>query len=108
MLTVTVKAVKMSLSVKRLIELARLEEGSYKKVAEKMEISNTRISEWKNGKFRPEAKTILQLAEIAGLNPAETLFEVMQELDKENAHLWKKWRPYGDSNPGYRRERAVS
>ncbi len=21
---------------------------------------------------------------------------------------WKKWRPYGDSNPGYRRERAVS
>lgn len=32
----------------------------------------------------------------------------MQELDKENAALWKKWRPYGDSNPGYRRERAVS
>ena len=57
------------------------------------------------------------------LNEAETCFMLKQLMDFEtqknpslNSSAWAFrlsiathiWRPYGDSNPGYRRERAMS
>ena len=92
----------------RLIDEARLETGSYKAIAEKLGVSKTKISEWKSGKYTPSAIEIMQLADIAQKNPAKTFFDVMSELDSDNAELWNKWYPVGDSNPCYRRERAVS
>ena len=89
-----------------LIDRARWKAGSYKAVAEKMGINSTRLSEYKNGTRNPSAFVICQLADIAELNVSETLFQIMEKLDTDNAELWKIWRPYGDSNPGYRRERG--
>ena len=91
-----------------LIDKARLKAGSYKAIAEKMGISAARISEYKNGTVKPSTFVICQLADIAELNVAETLFQILEKLDIENAELYRIWRPYGDSNPGYRRERAMS
>ncbi len=91
-----------------LIDKAKRKSGSNIKVAEIMDINPQRLSDWKHGRRKPEAGEIMQLAVIAELNPAETLFQIMEKLDTEHAELWRIWRPYGDSNPGYRRERAMS
>ena len=40
---------------------------------------------------------------------AERLCRVMRHLDDESGeNISERWRPLGDSNPCYRRERAVS
>ncbi len=91
-----------------LIDRARWKAGSYKAVAERMGISPTRLSDIKSGNKSASPLVICQLADIAELNVPETLFKIMEKLDTDNAELWRIWRPYGDSNPGYRRERAMS
>ena len=47
------------------------------------------------------------LAEWTGLEPA-TPGVTGRYSNQLNYHSSKPWRPHGDSNPGYRRERAVS
>lgn len=97
------------MNINRLIDEARLETGSYVAVAEKLNISKSKISDIRAGRQKPSVVEVLKMAVIAKKeNPASTLFEVMAELDSDNAELWNKWRPHGDSNPGYRRERAMS
>ncbi len=48
-----------------------------------------------------------ELAEWTGLEPA-TPGVTGRYSNQLNYHSSKPWRPHGDSNPGYRRERAVS
>lgn len=96
----------MSKELIDLIDRARWKEGSYKAVAEKMGITAGRLSDFKHGNRTPSTLNICQLADIAGLDVAETLFKILEKLDTEHAELYRIWRPYGDSNPGYRRERA--
>ncbi len=98
----------MSKELVDLIDRARWKAGSYKAVAEKMGISAGRLSDFKHGNRIPSTLNICQLADIAELNVAETLFQILEKLDTEHAELYRIWRPYGDSNPGYRRERAMS
>lgn len=92
--------------LKDLIEMCKDRIGSYENLSSRLDIAPTVISDWKAGRRKPTPYHVCQMAEIARLNVAETLFIVMQELDKEHAKSWEIWRPYGDSNPGYRRERA--
>ncbi len=84
------------LSIKRLIDLARLEVGSYKEVAKKLDTSGVRITHWKNGRNEPTAYEIYRMAEIARLEPEQTFYEVMAEIDKDNADYWCARR---ESNP---------
>ena len=72
-----------------------------------MGISAGRLSDFKHGTRIPSTLNICQLADIAELNVAETLFQILEKLDTEHAELYRIWRPYGDSNPGYRRERGI-
>ncbi|WP_227691578.1 helix-turn-helix domain-containing protein, partial [Psychrobacter aestuarii] len=71
------------LSVRRLIDLARLETGSYKEVANRLNTSNVRITHWRNGRNAPSAFEIYRMAEIARLEPEKTFYDVMSEIDKE-------------------------
>ena len=69
--------------------------------------------ELRQGKIRGENKKVL--AEWTGLEPA-TPGVTGRYSNQLNYHSTYKmilpacqsWRPHGDSNPGYRRERAVS
>ena len=76
------------LSIKRLIDLARLETGSYKEVAKRLDTSGVRITHWKNGRNDPTPFEIFKMAEIARLEPEKTFYEVMAEIDKENEKYW--------------------
>lgn len=76
------------LSIKRLIDLARLETGSYKEVAKRLDTSGVRITHWKNGRNDPTPFEIFRMAEIARLEPEKTFYEVMTEIDKENEKYW--------------------
>ena len=94
--------------LKELIESGKERLGTYEKLAWALEVSPTLISDWKGKRKKPNAIQIMQMAEIVGFDKYQTLCLVMEEIDIKNAELWRKWRPYGDSNPGYRRERAMS
>ena len=91
-----------------LIERCKIHLGSYEKLSWKLEVAPSVISDWKGKRKKPNAIQIMQMAEIVGFDKYQTLCLVMEEIDIKNAELWRKWRPYGDSNPGYRRERAMS
>ena len=94
--------------LKDLIESCKERLGSYEKLAWALEIDPTVISNWKAEKRKPNTLQIMQMAEIVGFDKYQTLCLIMEEIDTKNAEQWRKWRPYGDSNPGYRRERAMS
>ncbi len=94
--------------LKELIERGKDEFGSYEKLGDKLGVSVQLVSDWKYKRKKPNAVQIMQMADLFGFDQFQTLCLVMQEIDMKNAELWRKWRPYGDSNPGYRRERAMS
>ena len=92
--------------------------GSQDKLGEILGIPQQHISVFKGynveSKRKPNDETIGILAEYLGLDPIDTIVKCKEETDKEKANLWLdwlnkyEWRPHGDSNPGYRRERAMS
>ena len=99
---------EMQKMLKELIEAGKERFGSYEKLACRLDVLPPVISDWKAGRKKPNTIQVMQMAEFVGFDQLQTLCLVMQEIDMKNAELWKKWRPYGDSNPGYRRERAMS
>ena len=96
----------------QLIEKAEKKAGTQQNLAKLMNIRYHRFGDYKAGRRTPDDELIGKLAEYVGLNPIETILECKLDLENEKATLWKewlnKWRPHGDSNPGYRRERAMS
>ena len=85
--------------IKELIDKARNVVGSYEVLAKTVGVRPSIISEWKAGNRKPDAFKICYMAEIAGLNPLETLAKVQAELDKDNSSSWNKWCAWRDSNP---------
>ena len=89
--------------------------GNQTTLGEKLGIPQQHISHYKNykGKGRkPSDIMIGEVAEYVGWNPIDTILACKLETEKEKATQWSewlnKWHPVGDSNPCYRRERAVS
>ena len=99
--------------LKELILQAEEKAGTQQKVAKLFDIDYRRLGDYKAGRRVPDDTLIGELADFVGLDPIATILECKAETaGKEKATLWKewlnKWRPHGDSNPGYRRERAMS
>lgn len=92
--------------LRELIELNKKKFRTYDNLAKRLGVYPSYISEWKSGVRTPTTTQIMQMADFVGYNPLQVLCIVMEDLDEEHKELWNKWRPYGDSNPGYRRERA--
>ena len=82
-----------------LIERARKAQGSYEPIAKFLGMSEKRLSDWKAGRRKPDAFEICYLAEIAGLNPLDTLAKVQAEIDSERSSYWLNWCARRDSNP---------
>ena len=78
------------MNIKELIDTAKEKSGlALGAMAEEMQISQVRISEWKKGKYRPAASQIIYLAERAGLPAIETLANLESESNPAMAQFWK-------------------
>ena len=84
------------MKLEMLIARAKYFEKSQKKMAEKLGTSQSRFSDWKAGKTKPTPFEIFQIAEMARLEPESTFYDVMTEVDKDNADYWCARR---ESNP---------
>lgn len=76
------------MKLEMLIARAKYFEKSQKKMAEKLGTSPSRFSDWKKGRIKPTPFEIFQIAEMARLEPENAFYEVMEELDKDNAGYW--------------------
>ncbi len=102
--------------LKELFDMAAKKAGNQERLGEMLGLPQSRVSAFRNYKGKgkkPSDALIGELAEYVGLNPIEVILLCKEETDKEKASLWLnwlskyEWRPHGDSNPGYRRERAM-
>ena len=84
------------MKLEMLIARAKHFEKTQKKMAKKIGISESRFSDWKTGRIKPSPFEIFQMAELARLEPEQTFYDVMTEVDKENADYWCARR---ESNP---------
>lgn len=79
-----------------LIARAKYFEKSQKEMAKKLKIQPSRFSDWKQKRTKPSPYEIYQMAEMARLEPEQTFYDVMTEVDKDNADYWCARR---ESNP---------
>nr|WP_315848087.1 helix-turn-helix transcriptional regulator [uncultured Rhodoferax sp.] len=73
-----------------LIDAAKQKKGSLGAVAAGLSMDQTRLSDWKKGRRRPDANEIAYLAECAELNVLETVAEIQGQMDERFTHIWAK------------------
>ena len=84
------------MKLEMLVARAKYYEKTQKAIAKKLAISESKFSDWKAGRTKPTPFEIFQIAELARLEPEQTFYDVMTEVDKENADYWCARR---ESNP---------
>ena len=103
--------------IKQIFEMAIEKAGSQEKLAQRLGITQQKVSTFKNYKgkgIKPSDTLIAELAIYIGINPLEAILLCKAETEgKEKSTLWETWiseywHSIGDSNPCYRRERAMS
>ncbi len=79
------------MDMKTLIDIAAKHgKQTQAELAKEMGKAPARISDWKNGHWKPDAGEILYLADKAGLPAIKTLVEIQGQIDDRYASLWKK------------------
>lgn len=82
---------QIAIDLPMLIERAKQVSGrSLKEMAAEMHISQSRISEWKKGKFLPDASEIAYFADKADLPILPTVVELERQLNPLYAAVWQK------------------
>ncbi len=84
------------MKLEMLVARAKYYEKTQKAIAKKLEISESKFSDWKAGKTKPTPFEIFRIAEMARLEPEKTFYDVMSEIDKDNEKYWCAQR---ESNP---------
>ncbi len=94
-----------------LIARAKFYEKTQKAIAKKLAISETKFSDWKKGKTKPTPFEIFQIAELARVEPEKAFYEVMTEVDKDNADYWcarRELNPRPSASETYRAQLSVT
>jgi transcriptional regulator with XRE-family HTH domain len=79
------------MNIQNLIDQAKTESGlSMGELAKGLGRSQSRLSEWKAGKQKPDASEIAFFAEKARLSVLETVAEIEAQLRPELAEVWKR------------------
>lgn len=78
------------MNISELIDAAKKGKGSLGAVAEGLGMHQSRLSDWRAGRRKPEASEIAYLADAAGLPIVSTLADIEAQLHPEYAGLWKK------------------
>lgn len=76
------------MTIAELLDAAKRAQGSLSAVAEKLGVAPSKLSEWRKGKYKPDATHIVQLAELAGLPVFETLAAIETMLEADRASVW--------------------
>ncbi len=84
------------MKLEMLVARAKFYEKTQKAIAKKLAISESKFSDWRAGRTKPTPFEIYRIAELARLEPEQTFYEVMAEIDKDNADYWCARR---ESNP---------
>ncbi len=78
------------MNIAELLDAAKRQAGSLGAVAQKMGVNQARLSEWRKGKYKPDATNIAELAEIADLPVFQTLAEIECDLETDRASVWER------------------
>ncbi|WP_290901851.1 helix-turn-helix transcriptional regulator [Aquabacterium sp.] len=82
---------QIELDVRLLIDLARQKSGmSFGEMAKDLDRSQSRISEWRSGRVKPDANEIAYFATKAGLPVLQTVAEIEAKLDERYASIWRE------------------
>ena len=76
------------MKLEMLVAKAKYYEKTQKAIAKKLAISESKFSDWKTGRTKPTPFEIFQIAELARVEPEKSFYEVMTEVDKDNADYW--------------------
>lgn len=76
------------MKLEMLIARAKYYEKTQKAMAKKIGVAESRFSDWKAGKTKPSPFEIYRMAEMARVEPEKAFYEVMTDIDKDNADYW--------------------
>ncbi len=77
---------------KNIVEARQKKKISQKELAEKLQISPTRLNYWEKGKAKPDIKMVQQIAAILDVSPASLLG--WDEFDKKNPNIGKEVKQF--------------
>jgi DNA-binding transcriptional regulator YiaG len=81
----------IKITVTSLIDAAKEKSGqTLGDFAKELDRNQTRISEWRTGKSKPDANEIAFFADKAGLPVIQTVAELEADLNPRYAYIWKK------------------
>ncbi len=78
------------MNIEELIDAAKRKKGSLGALAEDIGVHQSRLSEWKKGRAKPDANVIAYLAEVAGFPVLETVAEIESQIDDRFARIWSE------------------
>lgn len=79
------------MNIKELIDQAKLTSGmTFGDMSKEIGVLQSRISEWRRGKFTPNAGVLAYFAEKAGLPVLETVAEMVSQQDPRFREIWAR------------------
>ncbi|APR36712.1 helix-turn-helix domain-containing protein [Paraburkholderia sp. SOS3] len=78
------------MDIGELLDAAKRKKRTLGAVATELGLNQTRLSEWRSGRFKPDATQIAELAEMAELPIFETVAQVEASLAGDHGKVWER------------------